>query len=172
MTYRTFAVSASLCLMLSRSMAADTVTMNVRLKVAASCSIAAPSTTVAFGDITKPGSMSGPITMGCNTRYRYTLTSKNGALTLDGKLKSPSPFATAMPYTLGFKSAVQSMIALAACQSSNIAAADLGCSGVLPGVANPQASIVTLGFTWTPSPMPLIAGSYSDVVTLTVRPEY
>lgn len=78
------------------------------------------------------------------------------------------PFFSSLPYTVTYKLGTSVGIIVDACHSSNMVGTLTSCSGRSSPNAVAIQQPVTLGFSWNPAGSFPVAGSYSDVVTLTL----
>lgn len=104
----------------------------------------------------------------CNSVHRLVITSENSGLWRQGTPTSPAGFGTAVPYRLGLSWANEnpSLLADATVRQSR---------EWLLLVGRPNAGVIEMQFeidagaTNAGTGAPMVAGSYADVVTLTVE---
>ncbi len=145
------------------------VTVALTGSIAPACTLGAPNLHVDFGEIKQAGTAFAPFSVSCNTGFRVSLSSQNGGLLHTGGSQASPPFIALVPYkvalTLGGNA-----VPLDVCPADHMTSAFPACSGPAgPGiaVANQKA---TLGFVWDLHGGIPLAGSYRDILTVTVTP--
>jgi hypothetical protein len=154
---------------------ADSLVVEARGTIATSCSLFKSQN----GDFAQPnlsanGSISGQATVKCNSGFRITATSANGALT---NSKSAANFTSSVAYTFGMSVPVDDGATVTSTPSQcSSTAMKSGTSCVLmasgktaTGVAGAgRPATLTLAYTVPSLPTRLLAGTYSDTITLTI----
>jgi len=159
-----FAVSAS----------AAVVIVTAQGTIQSSCGIALQS---AFGsaNLNGDGSVSGSALVNCNAPYRLRASSSNGALTTP--TAAPAQFSNSLAYNLTAAVPLDAGGQVSAtCASSTLTAGSSSCAlspasatGLSSGTGTSNSKVASLSVQWTlPTATRLIAGSYSDVITITI----
>ncbi|HVU29460.1 MAG TPA: hypothetical protein VHE36_03585 [Sphingomicrobium sp.] len=154
---------------------ADMLTVTATGTIGTRCSIAVASP-FSSPDLSSSGSVGATATVNCNTGFKVNATSANGAI------KSATPattnFTNTLPYDFTLAVPLESGAPMnATCASSALVAGQSTCA-LSPAngtglSSSGRASInktatLTLAYTVPTLPTHLIAGSYSDTITLTV----
>lgn len=180
------AVCAALIVMASTALAgtasaADQIQIAIEGRVEPSCGLSGVSGSLALGDITTAGERTLAFTVNCNSPFAYALVSANGGLAAQSKTKViGGEFASLKPYSVGasfqtdlgmFGDAARPSSALTSAAAAPCVAAAFGSSCPFTtsgnGVAINKTGELTL--QWEAASTPLLAGSFSDTITLTVR---
>ena len=164
----------------SPAMAGDTVKLTVQGEITASCALSGGSS-MQLGDVTGAGSKSLTLNVACNAPFAYALISSNGGLKSDGATQVVGGvFQTLQPYTVttsfqtdqgafgdtALPSATLTQQNADPCVAATFSATcPFANSGA--GVALNQNATVTVG--WSAPAAPLVAGGYSDTLTIVVR---
>lgn len=155
--------------------AADRLVVTAQGNVASSCSIAKASD---FGavNLAAGGSTQATATVNCNTGFRINAQSTNGAL--KSGTTAAASFVNSNSYTLAVSVPVESGApAAASCGSATLLAGQAGCAlspanttGLSSGGRPAIGRTATLTLSWTPPTLParLMAGQYSDTITVTI----
>jgi hypothetical protein len=174
------AVTAAVCGMCAPAYAGDTIQLTVQGHVTAACSLSGGSS-VQLGDVTGTGTKSLALNVNCNAPFAYALVSTNGALKSDGVVKViGGVFQTSQPYTVttSFVTDVGAFGDTSLASSTLTATNAAPCEGATfsntcpfansgAGVALNQSATLTIG--WSAPTAPLVAGTYSDTLTVVVR---
>jgi len=156
---------------------ADVLTVNAKGTIGTSCTLAA-SSQFAAPDLSASGSVTAQASVNCNTGFKINALSANGAIA-NGTV-APANFTNLVPYALTLSVPLESGTPnpiTATCASSTLVAGQSGCalSPADPGglSSGGKASInktatLTVAYTVPALPTRLIAGSYSDTITLTI----
>ena len=101
----------------------------------------------------------------CNTPFKYSIVSENGALSLEGDQKS---FNARIPYDVNIRIPTDDVVINDRCSSETIKAGQIAC--VFHDSRNGIAidSRATLSVHWKPVQTTLPAGTYSDCLTFSV----
>ncbi len=166
---------------------AQSVTLNVEGTLAASCELRdLPSGVQSLGDLAVAGSKIVNFTVDCNAPFAYALTSANLGLTYDANQVTTVPgsqsFDTLVPYAVTTEFQTDG----ATFGNTNLTASSLTSANAAPCVgatflptcpfansgtnaaATGKPAKLTLNWNGTGS-NPLLAGTYKDTLTLTVR---
>jgi hypothetical protein len=153
---------------------AQVVSVTANWTVASSCSIAGAS--ISGANLAASGSQSASSTVNCNSGFKINATSAKGAL--KSTTVAPTNFSNVLPYTLTVAVPVDGTPAStpsASCASSLLMSGS-GCTlapsgaGLSSGGRTAMGQTATLTVAWTIPTLPtrLIAGSYSDTITLSI----
>jgi hypothetical protein len=144
--------------------------------VPATCTVSASSS---FGtpSLAASGSVTAQALVNCNAAFKITAQSRNGRLA--NPEAAPAGFANAVPYELTFSVPLDnsSTPASATCASSTLTSGQAGCA-LSPGNAGGLSSggkpsinktaTLTVAYAVPAAPTRLVAGSYTDTITLTI----
>lgn len=156
---------------------ADVVTVTASGTVAASCSMSANQS---FGtpNLSTHGSATAQATVNCNTGFRLTALSANGAIkNITSPTTPPAGTVNAVPYTLtvGVLLDNSTTVTSPACNSSSLVAGQSSCSlspanttGLSSGGKSSTNRAATLTLAWAAPTSMLIAGDYADTITLMI----
>ena len=149
--------------------AADEVKITVEGSIVASCAINGMAASANLGNISQAGSLSVPFTIDCNAPFSYALKSANGGLKHQAVAAAPSGFSVLLPYSVQTVIATNSGAGInQTCTSANVKDGAVTCPFANSGNAVAINQPGSLGLSWSASGQPLVAGSYQDVLTLTV----
>lgn len=168
-------VPAMALLAFSQRADADVLSITASGTVGSSCSIAT-STPFSPQSLSASGSAGAQATVNCNTGFKVNALSANGAI--KNSTSAPSGFTNTLPYTLTLSVPLETGSPVSAtCSASALVAGQSSCA-LSPANANGLSSggkaslnrTADLTVAWTVPSLPtrLIAGSYSDTITLTV----
>jgi spore coat protein U-like protein len=146
----------------------STVTITLAGQVIPACGIVNPNPLVDFGELKPMGAASVSFSVTCNTNFRVSLASQNGGLLLAAQQQASPPFTALISYSVSVKLSGGNAFIIDVCSSDHMAGPAPACSGawnVSVPVSNQNA---TLGFSWNLQGSVPLAGSYRDVLTLTV----
>ena len=161
--------------------AGDTVTLTVQGAVTATCELSGPGGAVNLGDLSAPGSHSFNVTVNCNSPFAYAAVSANSALTTSGGTIVLGQFDQSLPYWLttrfskngggsfGDGAIASSLLTTARAAPCLAASFDISCPFATSGSDVAINQTGTLTVSWGSSTHPLWAGTYTDILTLTVR---
>ena len=156
---------------------ADQVSVQAKGKIVGSCSLAATSNfpTASFA---ANGSGNATAAINCNQPFRIRATSANGAIK-SAAVIAPN-FTNALPYSLKADVPLDGgAVVSATCASASLVTGQSSCalspasSGGLSsaaGIATNKTATLTLAWTIPVLPTRLIAGSYTDTITLSIAP--
>jgi len=161
--------------------AADQVQIAIEGRIEPACGLSGAGGSVDLGDISTAGERRLAFTVNCNAPFAYAVVSANGGLASQAKARVlGGEFTTLKPYSIGasFQTDLGSFGDAARESSTLTAAAAAPClatafSASCPfttsgnGVAINKTGELTL--EWDAASTPLLAGSFSDTITLTVR---
>ena len=151
--------------------------MQARGKIDGSCSLAAVST-FPTANFAANSNAVATAAVNCNQPFRIRATSANGAIK-SAAVIAPN-FTNTLPYTLKADVPIDGGTPVSAtCASTSLVAGQASCalspassSGLSSGagIATNKTATLTLAWTMPTVPMRLIAGSYSDTITLSIAP--
>ena len=133
--------------------------------------LTSPSATIDLGILANSGSRQIPVDVDCNTPFSYVVRSLAGGLKVPDSGAPPPGFASLIPYLVQLSIPTDAGVASGECESSELIGDNPACTyGSSPtGIAIAQTGTLTL--TWA-TPNELVAGTYSDVLTLTIQPRW
>ena len=158
------------------SVSADGLTIPATGLINSTCSIAVandfPSANLAAN-----GSIGATSTLNCNTRFKVNATSAKGAIRT-AKV-APTGFTNALAYSLSVNVPLdQGGSVSATCPAAQLVAGQAGCAlspanatGLSSGAGTSINKTAALTAAWTLPAAKLIAGSYSDTITISVAPQ-
>ncbi|MBT3072167.1 hypothetical protein KKP04_15035 [Rhodomicrobium sp. Az07] len=147
------------------------VTITVQTTVPPSCIVSSTTPVVDLGDITRKGSASVRVGFSCNSRFGFSVSSQNGAVTLNRSITANPPFLTSLPYSLSYQVETDTSALVDTCYSSNMKDGASTCKGVSHANGSALQRNITLGFSWDSGDQFPIAGTYQDVLFLRIAPE-
>ena len=165
----------------SQAQAADTVSLTLQGTIPADCAMTAPNSSLQLGDITRNGQQALSLNVNCNAPFAYSHLSTNGGLKLQGAASVVGgAFASSQPYSVttsfqtdqgSFGDGALPSGSLTLANAAPCLAASYGASCPFAnsgaGVAINRTASLIIG--WAAPTAPLLAGTYSDVLTVTVR---
>lgn len=154
---------------------ADVLTVTASGTIGSSCGLTSASP-VGSPNLSASGSVGATVTVNCNTGFRLNALSAQGAI--KSATSAPANFSNNVPYSLTVSVPLETGgPASATCASSTLATGQSSCAlspGNTTGLSssgkaslNKTASL-TFAYTVPALPTRLIAGTYSDTVTLTI----
>ena len=177
-------------MMVANPAQADDITVEIDGEIEASCEITGLGASTALGELSASSGTTLDFTVDCNAPFAYALVSDNlgfarqsGAAPIGGS----DAFATLLPYniTASFTTDDAASFGDTALVSTNLTAANAadciaasynaaGCPFTDSGsaiAANPSGTNASLAISWDAagSSDPLAAGTYLDILTITVR---
>jgi hypothetical protein len=174
------ALALALCCCAVPAAAGDTGTLTITGTITKSCALTGPGGTVDLGDVSVAGSKDIIVQVDCNTPFAYAVVSANHALTTSGQAIVGGTFDQSLPYALStdfqtsgsnfgdsdIASASMTDAAAAPCLAGTF---DPGCPYTTSGTTVSINKNATLTVSWSASVHPLVAGTFTDTITLTVR---
>jgi spore coat protein U-like protein len=144
------------------------VTISLQGKISPRCAVSTPNSILDFGSIAKAGSAQLNLTLSCNAPFQYSISSQNGGLKHESASAAAAPFFYLLPYTMKITLPTDAGVTVDTCSSSNSSASGKACekSGVVETAATNKPT--SIEFTWNPGDLRPLAGSYKDIVTITV----
>lgn len=122
-----------------------------------------------LGEANKAGKHQFDFGINCNAPFKYTIESTYGAMVSQTQLASLTPqFAREVPYTVSVHIPTDDVDINDRCPSKTIKAGHVTCPlhDSRNGIAIDQQGTVTV--EWAASPKPLLAGAFSDQLTIKV----
>ena len=153
---------------------ADVVMVTARGTIQSSCALSA-QTGFGSANLDADGSVNATALVDCNTPFKVSATSQNGAM--KSATTPPSGFANSLPYTLSVSVPLDSGSTVnASCGSATLVTGATSCAlspasptGLSSGSGVASSKVSNLTLQWTiPTVTRLVAGSYSDVVTIRI----
>ena len=154
------------------SLADDTVTIDLRGRVRAACTVSMHSARVDLGDIMDSAARTIPIHFYCNAPFTYEMRSRYGGLR-HVRISSASPhFRVVVPYVVVTRLPTSAGDIVDTCASGDLAAEPVRCrmSDSGSGISIDREASLTVTFP-DDTRVPL-AGRYRDVISLAFSPRY
>ena len=141
--------------------------------IPSACSIAVASGFPGNINFASPGSAPATATVNCSQAFKLNAQSANGGVTTPAV---SAGFASSLDYALNLDVALDSAADVSAsCNASTLTAGMAGCAlspagaGLSSGGKTATNKTATLTISWTPPTSPrLVAGNYSDTITLSI----
>ncbi len=151
--------------------AGDAVSIELQGEVPTMCRLTSPSAAVDLGVLVNSGSRQIPFDVDCNTPFSYGARSLAGGLRVPDLGAPPPGFASLIPYLLQLSIPTDAGVVTGQCESSELNGDNPACTyeSSPTGIAIGQTGTLTL--TWATQDE-LVAGTYTDVLTLTVQPRW
>lgn len=175
-TFGLFAGTAALVLNAGAARA-DQVSVQAKGKIVGTCSLVA-ATAFPTASFATNGSGTATAAVNCNQPFRLRATSTNGAIK-SAAVIAPN-FVNALSYSLKADMPLDGgSVVSATCASASLAAGQSSCAlspassgGLSSGAGIATNKIATLTLAWSVPPLPtrLVAGNYSDTITLSIAP--
>lgn len=169
-------LTAALCVLpICAPAAAADVSITATATIAAACSLTA-GTGFGAANLGSSSSVTATATVNCNTRYRLKAQSANGGFKSATAAPAPS-FTNQLAYTLNISVPLDNGGGTVAgsCASANLVAGSASCqmspanTGLSSGSGTSTGQTASLSVSWTAPTSPrLIAGSYTDTITITI----
>ena len=166
-------VACALAFSASAPAKADSLTITATGTIVGGCGITVASN---FGPATLSagGNVTGTATVNCNAGFKINATSANGAIKTS--TVAPANFTNTVPYSLAMAVPLDDGGNVSAtCSSAQLVAGQSGCalspansSGLSSGGKTANNKTATLTATWSLPAQRLIAGSYSDTITVSI----
>jgi hypothetical protein len=152
--------------------AADSVTIQLSGEISPRCAISSPTTVADLGTLDGGGGEREiQFELHCNDAFAYQLTSLNGGLKhSDAAGTANAPFVSLLPYTIDITIPSDDGAMVEQCESGQLQADVLGCGAKASGGNAATNKTGSLIIRWNPASTP-IAGTYQDVLHLTVHPD-
>ena len=178
------AMACILCAATSGARAGDTGALTIKGTVTPSCGITGPGGTVNLGDVSAAGSQQFTMTVNCNAPFAYAAVSTNGALVststpsvVAGSFDHSLPYTLTTDFTTDGADFGHSNVPSSALTDANAAPClavtydAVGCAAYFADSGTTIAinKSATLTVRWSNPANPLLAGSYTDTITITVR---
>ena len=144
------------------------LTIDVNVAVAPSCSITAATPAVYLGELSTAGSATLSFGFSCNSYFQFVLSSRHGGLRHHMWQPVPPPFVSLVPYAVSYSIGTSSGLLAGACSSSTMVLGASSCSGASSPDASAINQGVTLSLSWQLSGQYPVAGTYSDVLNFSV----
>lgn len=151
--------------------AGDAVSIELQGEVPAMCRLTSESATVDLGILANSGSRQISVDVDCNTPFSYVVRSLAGGLKVSDSGAPPPGFASLIPYLVQLSIPTDAGVASGECESSELIGDNPACTYVSSPTGIAIAQTGTLTLTWA-TQNELVAGTYSDVLTLTVQPRW
>jgi len=152
------------------SFAGDNISIELQGEIEPQCRLSNVATHVQLGHITPAGSHAVNFGIHCNAPFRYTIRSQEGGLRHSGQPLVRVGFTGLIPYALRITIPTDTGGISDLCDSSQLSG-DGACAFSHSGNGIALAQTAALIFSWSLSQEP-IAGSYADVITISVQPNY
>jgi hypothetical protein len=156
---------------------ADVLTINASGTIGTSCTVAA-TTQFSSPNLNANGTVGGQATVSCNTGFKVNALSANGAM--KNNAAAAASFTNVQPYNFTLSVPLETGGPVSAtCASSALVAGQASCAlspangaGLSSGGKASINKLASLTVAWTIPALPtrLMAGSYSDTITLTIAP--
>jgi hypothetical protein len=154
----------------NKARAGDDVSIELSGNIEARCRLTSFPASAELGEVRQSGTHQIPFQIDCNTPFNFEVRSREGALKGQGAVTAPG-FASIIPYTLELKIPTDEGLIVSQCASSTLAAATPSCGSGTSGFAIAIEQIGSLTMSWSIADTP-VAGSYTDVVIVSVGPRY
>lgn len=177
-TLRCFFLIGAACIMAlgsAESALAQALNVVASGTIASSCTIAV-GTAFPTANLAASGNVAATASVNCNGKFRLNATSAKGAIKT--ATTAPTNFTNTVPYSLTVSVPTDpSGTASATCTSAQLVAGQAGCAlspanttGLGSGSVTTFTRTVSLTAAWTLPASRLVAGSYSDAITLSIAP--
>ena len=144
------------------------VTVDVNVAVAPSCSITATTPAIYLGELSTAGSATLSFGFSCNSYFQFVLSSRHGGLRHYTWQPVPPPFVSLVPYAVSYSIGTSGGLLAGGCSSSTMLLGASRCAGA----SSPEASAinqgVTLTLSWGLSGQYPVAGTYTDTLNFRV----
>ena len=149
--------------------AADSVTIQLSGEISPRCEINNLAAVVDLGTLNSGGEQILQFDVHCNDSFSYQLTSRHGGLRHSDTAADNPAFLSLLPYSIDIAIPTDNGAITEQCESAQIRAGSQGC-----GVKASEGSAATnktgsLVIRWDSTTTP-IAGTYRDVLSLTLQP--
>lgn len=150
--------------------AAEDVSIELSGDIEARCRFTSFLSSAELGEVLQTGTQQIPFQIDCNTPFSFEVRSREGALKGQAAMTAPG-FANIIPYTLELKIPTDEGLIASQCASSTLAASTPSCGRGTSGSAIAIEQTGSLTISWSIADVP-VAGSYADIVTVTVGPRF
>lgn len=159
------------CCAARSSQSSDLVSIGLEGEIEAQCQVHLTNASTDLGQISVSGSKSIPFILNCNTPFAYNVRSRERGLKHSDQSAHHPSFAGLIPYTLDLRIPTDAAMITEQCVSGSLGGTPADCAHGASGdgIALNQSGSLTVSW-YTDSE--LLAGVYSDVLTLTVRPQF
>jgi hypothetical protein len=144
------------------------VSVTVTARISPSCEVSNATPNLNLGDLSRAGVASVSFLISCNSPFHYALSSRHGSLVRTAGVVANPPFFSSLPYTVTYRLGTSAGMLVDTCLSSNMLATATTCSGRSTSDAIAIQQTATVGFSWDPHGSFPVAGSYADIVTVTL----
>lgn len=149
--------------------AVDAVKVEVTGNITPSCSSSTTTLTLNPGDISKAGSAKASFTVDCNARFQYTIQSANGALRLVSAPATVASSNSSVPYDVHIRIPLTLGGTIDdTCSSATIKQSAVSCKFSDSGQKIAVNQTAQAQISWSNAQGQLMAGQYSDQLTITV----
>jgi hypothetical protein len=162
-------IAALIAARITQTRADDFVTIEVVGEIDQKCRLNALPASIELGKISKSGTQFIPFHIDCNTPFEYSVRSRDGAFKNPEVTAASIGFVGQIPYQLDLRIPTDGGLILALCDSVNLSGLSPSCGHGNSGSSIAIGQIASLTLSWAVG-AELVAGTYSDVVTLTFRP--
>jgi hypothetical protein len=149
--------------------AEDVVTIEVVGEIQPKCRLSALPVGIELGEIPASGTRLIPFQIDCNTPFEFSVRSRDGALKNPEASGNSIGFVNHIPYMLEIRVPTDEGLILDQCDSASLSGASPSCGHGNSGFATAIDQTASLKISWAVSAV-LIAGTYSDVLTVTFQP--
>jgi spore coat protein U-like protein len=150
--------------------AADSVTIQLSGEISPRCELSSPATVVELGSLNAGGEREFQFDLHCNDTFAYQLTSRHGGLShSDAAMTANAPFVSLLPYTVDITIPSDDGAMVEQCESGQLQAGVQGCGAKASGGSAATNKTGSLIIRWDSGSTP-IAGTYRDVLSLTLQP--
>jgi hypothetical protein len=153
----------------TQTRAEDLVTIEVVGEIDPKCRLNALPVGIELGQISKSGTQLIPFQINCNAPFEYSVRSRDGALKHLDVIEASIGLVAQIPYKLDVRIPTDEGLILDQCDSSNLSGSSPSCGHGNSGSSTAIDQTASLTLSWNVS-AELVAGTYSDVLTLTFRP--
>ena len=154
----------------NKAHAGDDVSIELSGNIEARCRLTSFPASAELGEVLQNGIHQIPFQIDCNTPFNFEVRSREGALKAQGAVTAPG-FAKIIPYTLELKIPTDEGLIVSQCASSTLAVATPSCGSGTSGFAIAIEETGSLTMSWSIADIP-VAGTYTDVVTVSVGPRF
>jgi hypothetical protein len=150
--------------------AGETVSIELEGEIEPKCGLDAMADYLELGEIGSVGSKSASFSISCNAPFSYSLHSQEGGLRNTATAPSSS-FISLLPYLVGVDIPTNTGSIADECMSSSLQSSPSGCAHSTSGNGVSINQTGSLTISWS-VPEELMAGSYTDTLTINVEIAY